>query len=100
MKLGNLHITWRTSQKRLEDKVYLMEFLRSEEVRFAVARVARGEIKNYLAEVAESASVPFNGPHDLFVSLHRVKELLESSPSAFANSERSDFLDIPRQAGQ
>lgn len=35
-----------------------------------VARLARSEVKNYLAEIAEQAEVPFPGPSDF---VHQVR---------------------------
>lgn len=35
-----------------------------------VARVARGEVKNYLAEIAEQAGVPFGAPADFVHQVH------------------------------
>lgn len=35
-----------------------------------VAKVARSEVKNYLAELAEQAEVPFTGPVEFIRGLH------------------------------
>lgn len=63
MKIGNLYITWRTSRKRLDDQAAVLSFLAHHpEARAITAKMARSEVKNYLADLAEQAEVPFGDP--------------------------------------
>lgn len=41
-----------------------------------IARVARGEVKDYLAEIAEQAGVPFSGPAEFVRGLHPEERML------------------------
>lgn len=62
MKIGPLHLAWRTSQQSRDAEAALLDYLATDEhPRAIVARMARSEVKNYLAEVAEAAEVPYFG---------------------------------------
>jgi len=58
MRIGPLHVTWMTS--RLEQMIAAT--LTSIFGRQLVAKIARAEVKNYLAELAEQAERPFHNP--------------------------------------
>lgn len=61
MRVGPLHLTWRTQPQKQE----LIAYLRGDmDVRELVARLARSEVKNYLAEIAERDEVPFVSPEE------------------------------------
>jgi hypothetical protein len=63
MRIGNLHLTWVTDKKLQAINEAIIGFLTDHPAaREAVARMARSEVKNYLAEVAEQAQVPFDDP--------------------------------------
>lgn len=63
MRIGALHITWRTSQKSRDDRLAALTYLATtESARAIVAKMARSEVKNYMAELAEAAEVPFDDP--------------------------------------
>jgi hypothetical protein len=60
MKIGNLFITWKTPQQRVQVTSIARRWLEDRnEGRELVARLARSEVKNYLAEIAEEAEMPF-----------------------------------------
>lgn len=64
MKFGPIEVYYNPSKTSIiVDAV--REYLRSEEVSRAVYRMARSEVKNYMAEVCEAADVPFEGPEKL-----------------------------------
>lgn len=60
MRIGNLYVTWRTSRKALDLEVHVLNYLGNHpKAREVTARMARSEVKSYLAELAEEAEVPF-----------------------------------------
>lgn len=63
MKIGPLEIAWRISEKRRDDEAAVLSYLATHPApRGIVAKMARSEIKSYLAELAEQAEVPFSDP--------------------------------------
>lgn len=59
MKLGALEIYWHPGTSTLRETV--LRHLRDDpQVRSIAARMARSEVKNYLALLAEAAEVPFH----------------------------------------
>ena len=63
MKIAGIAITRQRKIKRtIEDRVN--EHLVTQDVRKIIARMARSEVKNYLADLAERAEVPFDGPEN------------------------------------
>ena len=62
MRIGNLHVNWMSSRKEILFEEQAREFLRSIEGREIVAKMARSEVKNYLAELAEENELPFGDP--------------------------------------
>jgi hypothetical protein len=71
MKIGNLHMTWLTSQAARNQEDVVIRFLRDHPAGHAViARMARSEVKNYLAELAEAAEVPFGDPVQFIRGCH------------------------------
>jgi type III secretion system FlhB-like substrate exporter len=74
MKIGALHITWRTSQKIRDDRLAVLTYLATtESARAIIAKMARAEVKNYLAELAEQAEVPFGDPAEFVRDLAKPK---------------------------
>jgi hypothetical protein len=61
MKIGPFEFYWNPGPDTVTARVrgYLAS---APEVQRAIARMARSEVKNYLAELAEQAEVPFAGP--------------------------------------
>jgi hypothetical protein len=63
VKIGALHVTWLTSQKRRDGEAAVLTYLAHHpKARELTAKLARSEIKNYLAGLAEDAEVPFDDP--------------------------------------
>lgn len=61
MKIGALEIHWHPGTSTLRTTV--LQHLRDDpQVQIIAARMARAEVKNYLAELCEQAEVPFTGP--------------------------------------
>jgi hypothetical protein len=61
MKVGALEIYWHPGTSTLRETV--LQYLRDDpQVRDITARMARSEVKNYLAELAEDAEIPFGNP--------------------------------------
>jgi hypothetical protein len=59
MKIGSIYITRRKTAKEIHESQLIKNWLRSVEGRELVSRMARSEVKNYLAEIAEEAEMPF-----------------------------------------
>lgn len=55
--------------------------------RALIARIARGEVKNYLAALAEGAEVPFTSPEQLISMLNEQahKSFITMTPAEFAS---------------
>lgn len=71
MKIGHLFITWKTPQQRVQVTSIARRWLEDRnEGRVLVARLARSEVKNYLAEIAEEAEMPFVSPASFLYTLH------------------------------
>lgn len=64
MRIGALHITRLTEPRAAILRQEIRDYITSEHVWNAISRIARGEVKNYLAEIAEEAGVPYNNPAD------------------------------------
>lgn len=91
MRLGNLHVTWLSARQTEILRLEVREYLRDAEVKQSIARLARSEAKNYLAELAENAEMPFSSP-EAFLSLVRTK-LAAALLVERMNSEHSITLD-------
>lgn len=87
MKIGPLEMYWNPGPNKLAAEVrdYLSD---SPEVRRGIARIARGEIKDYLTELAEEAEMPFTSPGGLLGYIQASNRLL-----AKAELERRIFGD-------
>jgi hypothetical protein len=91
MKIGPLHVTWLTARRAALLKIEIYDELRSPEARSSIARVARGEVKNYLADLAEGADMPFPSAAGF---LRRLKTMIgETSATNYAESD--DESDEP-----
>ncbi len=66
MKLGSVEITL-NSRKQAE--VAVANYVRSDEMRLLVARVARSEVKNYLQTICEEAGISFTSVRDILPQL-------------------------------
>lgn len=63
MRIGSFEIVRkRKVRKTIEEKVG--DYIGTEEVRALVAKIARSEVKNYMAWLAEEAEMPWTGPVD------------------------------------
>ena len=58
MKLGRVEVFF---NRKATVEAAARDYLRGPEVSESVARMARSEVKNYLAELAEKAEMPFRG---------------------------------------
>ena len=61
MKLGSFTIS-RQKRVKLSVAQEVTAFINSPEMTAIAAKMARSEVKNYMAEVAEAAGVPYEGP--------------------------------------
>jgi hypothetical protein len=68
MKLGALEIYWHPGVSTLRETV-LMHLRDDPTARSITARMARSEVKNYLAELAELCEMPFTSPEGLIQAL-------------------------------
>jgi hypothetical protein len=74
MKIRALEVYWHPGKSTIRETV--MRHLRDDpEIRKIVARMARSEVKNYLAHIAEEAMLPFHSPEDF---LGRIDILLKT----------------------
>lgn len=90
MKIGSLHITWLASQKQRDQQEAVIGFLRDHPAgREVVARMARSEVKNYLARLAEEAEVPFDDPVSC---LRNVWNLYQYGKSPAAQARDKELL--------
>jgi hypothetical protein len=64
MRIGALHITVMTEPHKAILRQEIRDYITSEPVWNAISRIARGEVKNYLAEIAEEAEIPYTSPID------------------------------------
>jgi hypothetical protein len=62
MKIGPVEFHWHPGKSTYAATVE--KYLKSQHVREGVARMARSEVKSYLAEIAEEAEIPFASPVD------------------------------------
>lgn len=62
MKIGNVYVT--RQETLLHDPEY----------RKIIAKIARAEVKNYLAELAESAEMPFPSPEGYLRNLENLRK--------------------------
>lgn len=82
MKIGAVEIYWHPGRSTIRDMT--IRHLRTDpEVRKILAMLGRSEIKNYLAEIAELAELPYFGPVEF---LHFVTEGVKGN----ANSPTPD----------
>ncbi len=56
MRLGRFHPTYLSSRQEEIIRIAVYDELRTIEVKQSIARLARSEVKNYLAALAEGAS--------------------------------------------
>lgn len=71
MKIGPVEIYFRRGNTTVGDET--LNFLNNDQrVQSGVSRMARSEVKNYLAELAEDAEMPFSSP-EAFLRLVRTK---------------------------
>lgn len=59
MKFGPIEVFFNPGEATVDAAVRI--HLRTAEVRESIARIARSEVKNYLAELAEKAEMPYPG---------------------------------------
>lgn len=69
MKFGPIEVLFNPGEATVE--VATRNYLRSPMGRMHIARMARSEVKNYLAELAEKAEMPFNSPSEFIKALER-----------------------------
>lgn len=105
MKIGNLHITWMSEKSERDVRQIARNFLVGPDGREIVARMARSEMKNYLAECAERAHIPFISAESLLARLEERALLLEAEADALgAMSSKmreqfdleDDFIEVQR----
>lgn len=61
MKIGAFEMYWHPGKSTLRDMT-IWHLRNDPEVKKIAAQMARSEVKNYLAEIAERAELPFSGP--------------------------------------
>ena len=58
MRIGALHVTWRTAQKKRDEQVAIRDYLRHDQApRAVIARIARSEVKNALATITMTNTI-------------------------------------------
>jgi len=72
MRLGNFYITRETTNWQDRVSEHALHWFLSPRGQQVVARMARAEVKNYLAEIAEEAGMPFTGPEEFLRTAYRV----------------------------
>ena len=91
MKLGPLHVTWQTSQKQRDGQAAVLSYLASHpEARAITAKMARSEVKNYLADLCEQAEIPFGDPAQFLRNIWNLY-LYGKSPAAQAHDKELVF---------
>lgn len=83
MKIGALEIHWHPGTSTLRDTT--RQHLRDDPaVRQIVASMARSEVKNYLAQIAEAAELPFRSSVEFIQHLNRkvVPNASDTNPDA------------------
>jgi hypothetical protein len=73
VRIGSIYITRRTLQERIQTAQVVRDWLLSVEGRELVARMARSEVKSFLAAIAEEAGMPFTGPEEFLRTAYRVQ---------------------------
>lgn len=94
MRVGALHLNWKRSQPELLARQETLAFLRSQEAREGIARLARSEVKNYLAELAEEAGVPY-GDAVTFVRLAAEGTLARGTWGPPTDAELAEAAQFP-----
>jgi hypothetical protein len=90
MKIGALHITWSTSDRDRQVRRIARNYMVGPDGREIVARMARSEVKNYLADLAELAELPFVSPQ-VFLKVVRAVLLEEDRAPDPADEEAERF---------
>ncbi len=67
MKFGPIEVFFNPGEATVDAAV--RDYLRGPAVSEAIARMARSEVKNYLAEQAEKARLPFRSPEEFLKDL-------------------------------
>jgi hypothetical protein len=91
VKIGNLYLDWRTPRDQYDARQAVLAYLRSDpEARGLAAKMARSEVKNYLAELAEQADIPFASAVEF---LAVVKELLAGAATTGTGLQEDGTYD-------
>jgi hypothetical protein len=78
MKVGALEINWHPGTSTLRSTV--LQHMRDDpQVRIIAAQMARSEVKNYLAQIAEAAELPFRSSVEFIQEINRGVGLNASS---------------------
>jgi hypothetical protein len=70
MKIGALEVYWHPGENSMH-QVVMATMKTHPAFRALVAKIARAEVKNYLAEIAEQAELPFCGPVEFIRELQK-----------------------------
>jgi len=95
MRIGPLHVTWLTPRRAELIRIEIRDELRDIATRNAIARLARGEVKNYLAELAEGAEMPFPSAAGFLRGLREVIEQTTTTGSAEYDETADPADDYP-----
>jgi hypothetical protein len=70
MKIGNIYITFMGPQQRRDLRDVALSHIGGPDGSLLISKMARSEVKNYLAKLAEEAEMPF-GSADAFLRVLR-----------------------------
>jgi hypothetical protein len=95
MRIGAVEIYWSRTGPTFREliKIYLQE----DAIRELFARLARSEVKNYLAELAEQNELPLHGPATF---IRNVNAMMPGVASCGYRHEGQDGGDCPYHAPQ
>lgn len=88
MRIGNLHLTWVTTRQQQLIREEIKRLMQDRDTREMVGRIIRGEAKNYLAELAEEAEMPFPSPAGF---LRALQAMLRETASAGLHVDPEDL---------
>lgn len=101
MKLGSVTITRKQKVKKTIER-QVDEHLVSQDVREIIARMARSEVKNYLAQLAEENDLPFSDPAAFLAQVRTrlaaallVERMNKEHGITLADLEQRHMLDDP-----
>jgi hypothetical protein len=102
VKIGRLHVNWMSYEHQLLIEARVAHTIRTQpEPRNIIAKMARSEVKNYLAQLAEEAEMPFGDPAGFLRAIQfnvtqwgsNVTQWGSSSTNPQPDDDRRDFCN-------